>query len=71
MLGLKWEEETRDWNKSHEEEFHDSFLIKYYDCNQIQEVEINKARGMGVCGGIGGKIHIECWRGNYRERNNS
>jgi hypothetical protein len=53
ILGLKWEEETRDWNKSHEEEFHDSFLIKYYDGNQIQEVEINEACCMW---------HVWMWR---------
>jgi len=52
ILGLTWEEETRDWNKSQKEELHDSFLIKYYYGNQIQEIEINEACGMCVCGGI-------------------
>jgi hypothetical protein len=73
ILGLKWKEETRDWNKSHEEELHDSFLIKYHYGNQIQEGEINVARGMCVCVCVcvcvcGGKTHIEFWWGNSRER---
>jgi hypothetical protein len=68
ILGLKWEGETRDWNKSHEEEIHDSFLDKYYYGNQTQEGEIKEACGIRVCGGIGGKMHIEFWWGNSRER---
>jgi hypothetical protein len=68
IFGLQLEDVRRNWRKSHEEELHDLLLTKYYYGNQIQEGEISEACDVCQQGVGGGKMLIEFWWGNSRER---